>query len=155
MTIEHEPTGEPGGELSGPERDWQGLRDSRDQWKAKYEAAEPMAHRGLLYEAGYDPASPEGKVLLHDLAAGEVEPDPEKVAVRAFEEHGWKPNLHMYSGQEAVQIAGAQRLAALDAASTSEQYVDPTQAAIAEAREQGDFMLASALERRAARRKGS
>ena len=79
-----------------------------EQWKAKAEIAEEAAHRGVLLEAGFDPASGEAKALLRDLAAGEVEADAAAVVAHASDEYSWTPNLRIYSANEAVQIESTQ-----------------------------------------------
>ena len=156
------PTAEPEAEdLTGfdvdPEQDGDGdtgdnfakLRTSRDQWRARAEAAEAQALRGVLVESGFDPESGEGKLLLQAMTTGEVERDPEAVATYAEESYSWRPNVLVYSRDEIAQIAGADRQARLSQMSTSAQTGDlksDYDTRIQEARDRGDFTTASALQ---------
>ena len=120
-----------------------------EQWKAKAEIAEEAAHRGVLLEAGFDPASGEAKALLRDLAAGEVEADPGAVVAHAFDEYNWAPNLRIYSASEAVQIESTQHRAALriDAVSDNPPNLDNQ---VAEAQNAGAHEEALRLQTRQA-----
>lgn len=158
MTTEYQPTEDPTqepGDLNPADRDWAALRESRDQWRQKAEAMEDAAIDGVLLKSGFDPESGEGRALRKAIRDGEVEPDPGAVAAHAGDAYGWKPSVALYSTTEMTQIAGHERLDALYQDSYSEQEpVDRTAAAMQDARERGDFHTASALERKAARRRG-
>ena len=114
------------------------------QWKAKAEIAEVAAHRGVLLEAGFDPASGEAKALLRDLAAGEVEADPAAVVAHAADDYGWTPNLRIFSASEAVQIESAQHHADLRIDAVSDNPPTVSQQ-IAEAEGAGNVRLARKL----------
>jgi len=125
------------------------LRTSRDQWRARAEAAEAQALRGVLVEAGFDPESGEGKLLLQAMTTGDVERDPEAVASYAEESYSWRPNVLVYSRDEISQIASADRQSRLSQLSTSTQTGDlqsEYEGRIQEARDRGDFTAASALQ---------
>ena len=125
------------------------LRTSRDQWRARAEAAEAQALRGVLVEAGFDPESGEGKLLLQAMATREVELDPEAVVSYAEESYSWRPNVLVYSRDEIAQVAASDRQSRLSQMSTSAQTGDlksDYDTRIQEARDRGDFTTASALQ---------
>ena len=125
------------------------LRTSRDPWRARADAAEAHALRGVLVESGFDPESGEGKLLLQAMATGEVERDPEAVAAYAEESYSWRPNVLVYSRDEIAQVAASDRHSRLSQMSTSAQTGDlksDYDTRIQEARDRGDFSTASALQ---------
>jgi hypothetical protein len=96
--------------------------------REKYEAAvaelRPLKARDAVSAAGFNPNSPEGKAL-HRLALAETDVDAEKVKALAdelgFEVTPPKPEL---TPTEQAAVAGAQKQAALNTVTTSDEPAD-------------------------------
>ena len=116
-------------------------------------ALRTQAMRGVLIEAGFDPDTGAAKALSKEMEEGKVELDPGALVSYASKEYGWQPGL---TAMETVQAAGSERMTKLSQSTQSEDVHFGDSKAIEqiiEAREDGDWARASAIERRVLARK--
>lgn len=140
---------------SDQDKNFENLRKQLDEANQRIETLEPKALREDVRDAGFDPTSDKGKVLVKDISRGEVTVEdgqelPEVLRKYAEDEYGWAPPTNL-SDTEQQAVTDSQRLSQIQGAGSSEQPAGSDLAAdyekrIAEAREAGDFLAASRLQ---------
>lgn len=149
-------TTEPNGEgQSDQDKNFEKLRQQLVEANQRIETLEPKALREDVRGAGFDPSSDKGKVLVKDISRGEVTVEdgqelPEVLRKYAEDEYGWKPPTNLTTTEQR-SVTDSQRLSQIQDAGSSEQPAGSDLAAdyekrILEAREAGNFALASQLQ---------
>lgn len=124
MTLETETTETT--EPSDLDKNIVALRESKDAeiaaLKAENDALRPSAQKFAIVDAGFDPESSVGKLLMGAVAGGLVKPEEGQSltqAVAAYAESvGEKPKVQLTSAEQA-QVSGSQRIDQARSSTTS------------------------------------
>lgn len=146
MTTEYE-SGDEGQEESEPQsdkdRNFAALRAKLEAVESENAELRPLRTEKVIREAGFDPASDQGKAIKYGLQVNKVEETADKVQEFALTEFGWKPKAQLTT-EEATRQVTTDRMDSLQAQSEPETPPD-TGDDIAAAEAEGDFAKSGML----------